>query len=244
MAQMDVLFNPPDNYELVRIPAGGFLMGSPKNEKDRYDVEGPKHDVQVPAFCLGRYPVTNAQYERFLKKNPKAPKPLYWANRQFNQPRQPVVGVSWEDARVYARWTGLRLPSEAEWEYACRAGTTARFFSGDKEEDLAAVGWYGGNSEYRLHPVGEKTPNGFGLYDMHGNVWEWVEDDWHATYDKAPTNGNAWVDNPRAANRVFRGGSWGLGARFCRSAARIGYAPDDRSSGIGFRLARSVALGP
>jgi formylglycine-generating enzyme required for sulfatase activity len=236
--------NELDGYELVKIPAGSFLMGSPKNEKGRYDGEGPQHDVQVPAFYLGRYPVTNAQYELFLKKNPKAPKPEYWANRDFNQPRQPVVEVSWEDAQAYARWAGLRLPTEAEWEYACRAGTNTRFFSGDTEKDLAAVGWYGDNSEKRLHPVGEKTPNTFGLYDMHGNVWEWVEDDWHSTYDKAPTDGNAWVDNPRAAYRVVRGGSWYYFAHYCRSATRR-YAPDfRRSSDIGFRLARSVALCP
>ena len=128
--------NKVDGYELVKIPAGSFLMGSPKNEEGRYADEGPQHDVQVPAFYLGRYPVTNAQYELFLKANPKAPKPDYWADRQFNQPRQPVVGVSWEDARAYARWAGLRLPSEVEWEYACRGGTGSRFYIGDEDANL------------------------------------------------------------------------------------------------------------
>jgi formylglycine-generating enzyme required for sulfatase activity len=243
MAQMDVLFNPPDNYELVEIPAGHFMMGSPEDEKDRDYSEGPQHEVYVSAFFMGRYPVTNAQYELFLKKNPKVPKPEYWADSQFNKPNQPVVGVSWEDAQTYAGWAGLRLPTEAEWEYACRAGTTSRFFSGDTEKDLAAVGWYDGNSKGRLQTVGERTPNGFGLYDMHGNVREWVEDDWHDTYKGAPDDGVAWIGDPRATHRVIRGGSWRYVARRCRSAAREYRSPINRNLIIGFRLAKSVALG-
>jgi formylglycine-generating enzyme required for sulfatase activity len=193
---------------------------------------------------MGRYPVTNAQYQRFLEANPEASEPEYWADRDFNQPKQPVVGVSWENAQAYARWAGLRLPTEAEWEYACRAGTNTRFFSGDTEEDLAAVGWYAGNSNDRLHPVGEKTPNGFGLYDMHGSVLEWVEDDWHDNYEGAPTNASAWVDDHGAALRVIRGGGWLDDARYCRSAARITFAPGNRYTYFGFRLARSVTLDP
>jgi formylglycine-generating enzyme required for sulfatase activity len=243
MAQMDVVFNPPDNYELVRIPAGSFLMGSPKNEKGRYDDEEPQHPVALPAFYLGRYPVTNAQYERFLKANLMAPKPRYWADRRFNQPRQPVVGVSWEDAQAYARWVGLRLPSEAEWEYACRAGTRFRFYTGEKDADLNRAGWYADNSEGNPHSVGEKEPNHFGLYDMHGNVWEWVEDDYHRTYDGAPVDGQPWVGDSRAAYRVLRGGGWGFDARRCRSAARGSYAPVNRYITFGFRLARSVFPG-
>jgi formylglycine-generating enzyme required for sulfatase activity len=154
-----------------------------------------------------------------------------------------MVGVSWEDARAYASWAGLRLPTEAEWEYACRAGTPTRFHSGDSQADLKLVGWHDANSEGRLHPVGEKAPNGFGLYDMHGNVWEWVEDDWHDTYDKAPSDGRSWIDDPRGTRRVMRGGSWYDVGRICRSAARYGYAPDARDVDVGFRLARSVALG-
>jgi formylglycine-generating enzyme required for sulfatase activity len=239
-----VITNEVDGYELVKIPAGSFMMGSPEDEKGRRDDEGPQHQVQVPAFLIGRYPVTKAHYQRFLEANPKASQPDFGDSPKHNHPQQPMVGVSWEDAQAYAEWAGLRLPTEAEWEYACRADTTTRFFSGDTEKDLAAVGWYGGNSEARLHPVGEKTPNGFGLYDMHGTVWEWVEDDWHDTYDKAPTDGSAWVYNPRAAYRVFRGGGWSDGARYCRSATRGYVAPDNRYTNIGFRLARPVALGP
>jgi formylglycine-generating enzyme required for sulfatase activity len=240
LGKIDATVNAIDRYELVRIPAGSFWMGSLETERDRYDWEGPRHTVALPAFYLGRYPVTNAQYDRFLKANSKASKPSYWADRRFNQPRQPVVGVSWEDARAYARWSGLRLPSEAEWEYACRAGTLTRFHSGDGQVDLKRVAWYEVNSKGRLHPVGEKAPNAFGLYDMHGNVWEWVEDDWHNTYNGAPPDGLAWIETTRTENRVFRGGCWRNGARHCRSATRNSDAPDYRTARIGFRLARSV----
>ena len=112
---------------------------------------------------MGRYPVTNEEYGRFLKDNPKIKPPEYWADRQFNQPRQPVVGVSWEDAQRYASWAGLRLPSEAEWEYACRAGTRTRFYTGDTEKDLDQAGWYSENSGGQTHPVGEKDAQRLGL---------------------------------------------------------------------------------
>jgi formylglycine-generating enzyme required for sulfatase activity len=162
----------------------------------------------------------------------------------FTASTQPVVGVSWEDARRYASWAGLRLASEAEWEYACRAGTSIRFYAGDTEKDLDQAGWYGDNPSGKLHPVGEKTPNVWGLYDMHGNVWEWVEDDWHDSYKGAPDDGSAWIDKRRGSDRVIRGGGWGDGARYCRSAMRGGSGPGDRDDHVGFRLSRSVALGP
>lgn len=232
-------------YELVRISGGTFMMGSPGSEKERYDDEGPLHDVRLPDFYMGRYPVTNREYGRFLKETPDAPVPEYWSDRKLNRPDQPVVGVSWEDAKRYADWSGLRLPAEAEWEYACRAGTRARYWSGDLETDLDRVGWYDDNSKGRLHPVGEKEPNPFGLYDMHGNVWEWCEDDWHENYEGAPKESGPWIDHPRGARRVMRGGGWGNSARNCRSAFRYGFEPVDRyDGGVGFRLSRSVALDP
>jgi len=230
-------------YELMRIPGGAFMMGSPESEKGHYDFEGPYHQVRVPAFYMGRYPVTNQEYGLFLNKNSDIGEPEYWADRKYNQPRQPVVGVSWEDAGRYAAWAGLRLPTEGEWEYACRAGTQIRYYTGDKEKDLDRAGWYSKNSGGALHPVGEKEPNDFGLYDMHGNVWEWVEDDWHNNYNDAPNDGCAWIDEPRGSFRALRGGSWSFSAHGCRSAFRIYFEPDDRSIIVGFRLSRSVSLG-
>ena len=164
-----------------------------------------------------------------------------------------MINVSWEDAQAYADWlnkkTGkeFRLPSEAEWEYACRAGTRTRFYTGDSDKDLDRAGWYRSNSGNKTHPVGEKAPNVWGLYDMHGNVWEWVEDDWqgsYSSYNGAPDDGRAWVENSRGSYRVLRGGSWFNAAQDCRSAMRYSFAPGYRDGGVGFRLSRSVALGP
>jgi formylglycine-generating enzyme required for sulfatase activity len=235
-AEQDVVCARRGGYELVRIPGGEFLMGSPDVEADRESCEGPQHTVRVPDFYMGRYPVTNEEYGRFLAENANASEPAYWGNRKYNQPRQAVVGVSWQDAQQYARWAGLQLPSEAQWEYACRAGTSKRYYSGDKEDDLERAGWYDGNSDGKLHPVGEKEPNAYGLYDMHGNVWEWVEDDWYGKYEGAPDDGRAWFDDPRGSARVIRGGGWSAPAGDCRSAYRDGDEPVGRGNGLGFRL--------
>ena len=223
-------------YELVQVPAGTFLMGASGSEKGRADDE-EKHEVTLSAFAIGRFTVTNAQYGLFLEANPGAGEPEYWADRKFNQPNQPVVGVSWDDAEAYCAWAGLRLPSEAEWEYACRAGTTTRYWSGDTEDDLARVGWYDENSDDRLHPVGERDANAFGLFDAHGNVWEWCAD-WYGEYKRKA------VTNPtgarRGGNRVLRGGSWLSTAGGSRSAIRGGGDPGNRGISIGFRPARSI----
>ncbi|MBW1803114.1 MAG: formylglycine-generating enzyme family protein, partial [Deltaproteobacteria bacterium] len=228
----EIEITPPEkiDYELIRIPGGVFQMGSPKSEKGRDDDEGPVHKVEVPGFDMGKYPVTNEQYARFLEKNSDASEPRFWADRKYNQPRQPVVGVSWGDAKQFAKWAGLRLPSEAEWEYACRAGTKTRYHSGNTDKDLGKAGWYSGNSGGKLHAVGQKEPNDFGLHDMHGNVWEWVEDDWHDDYKGAPGDGSPWVDEPRGSYRVFRGGSCYGDALNCRSAHRSSYAPSVSAS--------------
>ena len=223
-------------YELIRIQGGEFMMGSPETEQGRYTGEGPLHRAIVPDFNIGRYPVTNEEYGLFLSENHEMSVPEYWLDSKFNKPGQPVVGVSWEDARQYAKWAGLRLPTEAEWEYACRANTRTRYYLGNKEEYLERAGWYEGNSGYQLQHVGEKEPNGFGLYDMHGNVWEYVEDDWHGSYEKAPNDGCAWIDSPRGSKRVIRGGSWYDGVRLCRSAVRYSLQPGVRDSHVGFRL--------
>jgi formylglycine-generating enzyme required for sulfatase activity len=166
-----------------------------------------------------------------------------------------VINVSWEEAKAYAVWlskvTGkpFRLPTEAEWEYAARAKSTTRYWWGDNVNEGRKVWANCANcgSEWdnkKTAPVGSFPENGFGLHDMHGNVWEWVEDDWHDSYNKAPDDGSAWVDEPRGSDRVLRGGGWGNDARLCRSAVRYGYRPDVRDFFVGFRLSRSVALGP
>ena len=221
----------PSGYELVWIPGGTFMMGS-----DDYDREKPIHEVQVSEFYMGRYPVTNSEYGRFLAHTGYN-EPEYWADRNFSHPRQPVVGVSWDDAKEYAAWAGLTLPSEAQWEYACRAGTKTNYYTGDSLEDLDRAGWYYKNSGGELHPLGEKEPNAFGLYDMHGNVLEWCKDDWHDSYKSAPDDKRAWVDDTRGSNRVLRGGSWIYSADVCQAANRFGLEPNSRVHRVvGFRL--------
>jgi formylglycine-generating enzyme required for sulfatase activity len=235
-AGQDVICSDPGGYELVRISGGKFMMGGKK-----YDDEQPIHEVHVPEFYMGRYPVTNEEYGCFLEANSNVDEPGEWSNRKFNQPRQPVVGVSWHDAKKFAKWAGLDLPSEAQWEYACRAGTTTEYYTGNSESDLVRAGWYNKNSLSKTHPVGEKEPNRFGLYDMHGNVWEWCEDHWQDNYKASPLDGGAWVGNNSSVARcVLRGGSWGGEAGDCRAASRDGGVPGLRYPSRGFRLALTL----
>ena len=214
------------------IPAGEFMMGRQDGEQDSYSNESPRHRVTfAEGFWLGKYEITQAQWEAVTGNNPS----------YFEGADLPVETVSWTDIQGFESSLSntFRLPSESEWEYACRAGTTTRFNSGDSDSDLGRVGWYGSNSDSKTHPVGQKTANAWGLFDMHGNVWEWCEDWYHSDYTNAPANGSAWT-SPSGSDRVIRGGGWYYGAKYCRSAFRASSVPSNRSSSQGFRLLRSL----
>jgi formylglycine-generating enzyme required for sulfatase activity len=219
-------------FRLVKIPAGSFMMGS-----NEYDREKPIHRVQVPGFWLAEYPCTQALYQALTGQNPS----------HFKGKNRPVEQVSWDDAQrfigqlngreeVQAQRVSFRLPAEAEWEYAARAGRDFKYAGGD---DLHQVGWYGDNSHRETKPVGLKMPNARGLYDMSGNVYEWCEDDWRGNYKDAPADGRAWVDVPRSDLRVLRGGDWDYIATSCRAAGRLRSDVQFQFNYLGFRLARS-----
>ncbi|GAL94652.1 SUMF1/EgtB/PvdO family nonheme iron enzyme [Microcystis aeruginosa] len=217
--------------EMVSLPAGEFIMGSPD-----YESEKPPHQVKLNSFAIGKYPVTQAQYQAVMGTNP---------SKFQNNPQNPVERVSCNDAKAFcqklSQITGktYRLPTEAEWEYACRAGTTTRYYFGDDANQLGNYAWYGGNSQDKTHPVGQKKPNAWGLHDMSGNVWEWCEDDWHDNYIGAPKDGSAWPINNdnRSHIKCLRGGSWVNYPYFCRSASRDWFDPDFDDYYYGFRVA-------
>jgi formylglycine-generating enzyme required for sulfatase activity len=229
--------------EFLLIPAGTFIMGSPENEAGRYDDE-TQHEVRLKKpFYMQTTEVTQGQWQKVMGNNPSSFKAC--------GKDCPVEGVSWQDARNFIKNLNemegtdqYRLPTETEWEYACRAGSTASFSFGADEDDLGNYAWYSRNSEDGIKPVAQKKPNVWNLYDMHGNVWEWVEDDYHSNYEGGPDDGRARIDEPRGVSRVIRGGSWRDSARSCRSAFRYGLSPGVRDLVLGFRLVRSVELGP
>jgi formylglycine-generating enzyme required for sulfatase activity len=229
--------------EMVVVPAGKFLMGSPTTEKDRLDLESPQHEVTISrSFAVSKFELTFDQWEACVQYGGCSR-----VASTFGSGKQPVINVGWADARQYVRWlsgvTGqpYRLLTEAEWEYAERAGTTDRYsFDGD-ESALGEHAWHRRNSNGRTHPVGEKMPNAFGLHDMHGNVWEWVEDCYHNNFKGAPADGSAWTEGD-CSLRVLRGGSWGNDPPQLRSAYRIPETLGFRSSDLaGFRVARTLA---
>jgi eukaryotic-like serine/threonine-protein kinase len=228
--------------EMVEIPGGKFIMGSPENEAQRLDGESPQHQVTIPSFFMGKYELTQAQYQAIMGSNPS----------RFKGNNRPVEQVTWNDAVIFcqrlSQKTGknYRLPSEAEWEYACRAGTTTPFYFGESiTTDLVN---YDGNYTYASAPegknrqqttdVGSFPPNASGLYDMHGNVWEWCLDDYIDNYSDAPRDGSALTG--RSDVKLLRGGSWDNYPATCRSAYRIDglgiYA-----SRVGFRVVCSRA---
>lgn len=214
------------SLELIQVPAGKFTMGSDQNADEK-----PPHQVSVPGFYMGKYEVTQKQWKAVMGNNPS----------HFTGDDLPVETVSWDDAQAFCKklqeMTGkaYRLPSEAEWEYACRAGTT-----GDYAGNLDAMAWYDKNSGSKTHPVGQKQKNAFGLFDMHGNVWEWCEDLYHQNYNDAPKDGSVWASGGDSKFRVLRGGSYILIARYCRAAYRYLNSPDYRLDFVGFRCVISA----
>lgn len=235
------------SLEMVRIQAGTFMMGSPLNERGRHEWEWPPHSVTITQdFYLGKYEVTQAQWEALMGSNP--------AKNYGMGPNYPVYYVSWNDCQAFIQRLNemgqgyFRLPTEAEWEYACRAGTTTRFSHGDVllcgdvcescAEHDAYMWWCGNNRPNGAKAVGVKLPNPWGLYDIHGNVYEWCADWWQEPYDRGPVTDPQGPDS--GSFRVLRGGGWSYDALGCRSAFRYGYAPDNPRSygGFGFRLLR------
>jgi formylglycine-generating enzyme len=208
-------------FEMVDLPGGEFQMGGPQSD------EKPVHSVKVPSFSIGKYQVTQAQWQAVMGSNPS----------HFRGETRPVENVSWNDAREFVKkvGSGYRLPTEAEWEYAVRGGTTTEYSFGDDKSMLGEYAWFGGNAEGQTHPVGQKRPTPFGLYDMHGNVWEWVEDHYHMNYVGAPTDGSAWLTVDDNAARVLRGGSWRSNDGTRSAGRRIG-RPVHRDVVNGFRV--------
>jgi formylglycine-generating enzyme required for sulfatase activity len=225
--------------EMVAIPSGEFTMGSPASEEGRWDDEGPEHVVQVPPFFMGKFTVNQAQWRFVAGLEPVNSAIKITVNpSRFKGDLRPVERVSWEQSQEFCQRLSVftkrtyRLPSEAEWEYACRAGAPWPFYFG-KEITASLVNYSGSRNE--TNNVGELLGNGFGLYDMHGDVWEWCEDLWHDDYEGAPQDGSSWMIS-NSKYHVMRGGSWCLYPRYCRSATRDYDYIDDRDYDIGFRV--------
>jgi formylglycine-generating enzyme required for sulfatase activity len=258
---------------MLRIPAGRFLMGSPDHESGRDDDEGPLHEVELQEFLMASTPITQAQWravaawqlgpgETWRSSLPLDPSPFQGERASLSEgesdtSQRPVERISWEEAMEFCRRLSQRsgrmdtLPSEAQWEYACRAGTTTPFCFGDTISPERAN--YAKNSAHadgsqgiyreQTTPVGMFPANAWGLLDMHGNVWECCLDEWHASYEGAPADGRAWLDgkegeksNETETTRLLRGGSWLFLPSFCRSACRERYLADVVSGSVGFRV--------
>jgi len=222
--------------DMVLVPAGRFLMGS---ELQRGVVsqasEMPARQVKVRSFYLSNYEVTQAQWTTVMGYNPSL----------YKHPSKPVDQVSWLEVQEFIKKlntlegvSDYRLPSEAEWEYAARAGSSSLYSFGDDAADLTNYAWYGHVENVGTRPIGQRRPNAWGLYDMHGNVWEWVSDCWHDDYINAPTTGESWKGDD-CSSRVLRGGGWNSEAPYLRSSARGSYQVDLNDVSNGFRLAKS-----
>ncbi len=223
--------------DMIAIPGGKFLMGTEDEEIEKlcrqysveyFRAEKPQHEVTFQPFALSKYPITQAQYKQIMSNNPS----------RFQGKDRPVEKVSWDEAVEFCQRlsqntrTEYRLPTEAEWEYACRAGTTTAFHFGETITDKL-VNFY--RTVEQTTAVGKYPPNAFGLYDMHGNVWEWCQDNWHDNYKDAPNDGKARVLGKNSI-KVIRGGSWGRDPYACRSAYRDKYRRDARNDSFGFRV--------
>lgn len=261
----------PHGPEMVVVPAGSFMMGSPDNERERHRYEGPQHNVLISQpFAVGRHAITRGQFAAFVNNtNYKAKGAYAWTGRKWKHDpnaswrkpgfkqddSHPVVCVNWVDANAYATWlsaaTGreYRLLTEAEWEYVARAGTATPFWWGASITPAQAnydgnYRYAGGGSkgEWRKAPVPVNSfeANSWGLFNVHGNVWDWCQDVWHDNYNGAPNDGSAWLQGGDATRRVVRGGSWGNLPQGVRSAYRLGSPSGDRDIYQGFRLARTL----
>ena len=227
---------------MIVLPAGKFRMGSPESDKDRNNDEGPQREVTIgQPFAVGKTPVTFAEWDTCVAVGacPKAD------DSGWGRDNRPVTNVSWDEAKIYSAWlakqTGkpYRLLTEAEWEYAARAGNPGRYSFGDDETQLDKYAWFSKNSDGRTQPVGTKKPNAFGLYDMQGNVWQWVEDCYEESYSGAPMDGSA-VTSTACSRRVLRGGSWSGEPDHLRSTNRNGFITLFRIGNVGFRVARTL----
>ena len=231
--------------DLIGIPGGKYLMGSPEDEPERANDEGPQHKVKIRPFLMGKYPVTQAQWKAIMKNNP---------SRFTEDEDHPVEKVSWFDCLDFCEKLSqklgreFRLPTEAEWEYAARAKSTTPFFFGETiTTELANYNGeytYGiekeGEYRHKTTKVGSFSPNRFGLYDIHGNVAEWCEDSWHDNYENAPSNEAPWLEEDDSLDHVLRGGSWLHLPGSCRSSQRLSSPGNSKSDAFGFRIASSV----
>lgn len=208
----------PTGIEFILIPGGSFMMGSEDSQNQK-----PVHQVKVKSFLLSKYEITQEQWERVMRNNPST----------FKGAKKPVEEVSWDDVKEFCLKTGLSLPSEAQWEYACRAGTKTKYYWGDSTNKD-----YMHYSSSKTAEVGSKKPNAFGLYDMSGNVYEWCEDKWHPNYSGAPIDSLAW-NSKGSLDRVYRGGCWYDFGSNCESTDRYHYSPEKASNDLGFRVAFS-----
>lgn len=225
--------------DLVRVPGGKFTMGSPSDEKDRNSDEGPQHDVTISSLFMGKYEVTQLQW-RAVAVLPRVAIDLPLSPSMFKGDNLPIEQVTWDEAMEFCERLSIatgkryRLPTEAEWEYACRGMTTGMYAG-----NLDVMAWYGGNARTTTHPVGTKQANRFGLYDLHGNVWEWCS-------DRLGSYSSSEAQDPQGPStgsmRVLRGGSFHYGAINLRSASRGGSAPGRRDvrGELGFRIARTI----